>query len=163
MENKTMENETMEIAISELTEEEIVIASVLPLTYALADRLLEMPETEGAAVTIGANNLPCIDVLTENAACKLSFFPTMDSAADMFVLLMRTGFTVKDETNAILLCENFNNASILGYAVYVGENTVELRAQVPHGGILYNQGFYSHLFEMFLYSLNELQELMEEV
>lgn len=154
---KEQEEQTIEI-----TEEELAISSCLPLTYSLANILAHITDEDGVNVTIGANALPCIDFVTDDIPMKLSFFPTENLSMDMFVLLIRAGLETKGEEDAILACESFNTASLLGYAVYVGDGIVELRAQVPHEGKMYDNDFYRNLIDMYLASLEELQAVLQE-
>ncbi|MCR5451696.1 MAG: hypothetical protein K6F00_03600 [Lachnospiraceae bacterium] len=158
-----MENEIQKDEEVFVSEDELITSAVTPLTYSLANILVRVFKTDDVNVTVGANGLPAIDVFYQNYAIKFSFFPTGETDAfDMFVLMIRAGVKMEDETNAILACESFNTASLFGYGVYVGDGYCELRASVPHEGRIYDENYYNRLMEMFVYSLEELNSTLNE-
>ncbi len=85
-----------------------------------------------------------------------------------FFLEMSTPLVTFDEEEEVdfekaLLCENFNQGSIFGYAVYHPlDGEIELRAQTYEEGGLSSSDAYRRLIDHFLNAQSEFYELMEE-
>lgn len=124
------------------------------------------PFADDCRAVPGGNGFPCIDAVIDEIFYRISYLPVGDVNTDRFLLIIRTTVTRGKKNaadNRFFLCETFNAASVLGFAVYLPtDGSVEYRLSVPERGGIQEEEYYRYLFEMIRTSVNELAELIKE-
>jgi len=145
----------------ELSEDEMIIASVLPRILGLK-AIFEEDLKLQTDVAVGSNGMPVLDGVYEGEHIRFAYFPVGVTAdTDRFLLVMRLDAyeaSKEDERSVFLDCESYNIGAVFGYAVYNPMNQrVELRAQIPEEGAMNDAEGYQHLLDMFIGSVSELR------
>ncbi|MBQ8912909.1 MAG: hypothetical protein IJ054_02565 [Lachnospiraceae bacterium] len=146
------------------SDDELYGAAVNVRTNGLIELIRDFADE--AEISVGKNGFPCIDAIIAGVSYKMSYFPVGDVDTDRFILVIRTSAFKdddKDDISKMLVCESYNAASVMGYAIYLPlDGSIEYRISIAERGGLSDSEYYRYVFEMAENSIEELVELLEE-
>lgn len=151
----------MEEELFELSENEMIIAVVLPRIWGL-QAIFEEDLKLQTDVAVSNEGMPALDAVYGGEHIRFSYFPVGVTAdTDRFLLVMRVNayeVSEEEEQGVFFDCESYNIGAVFGYAVYNPmDKNVELRAQISEVGAMNDADGYQHLLDMFIGSLRELR------
>ena len=167
-ETKDLLSEYMEISENAPVEDEAFIVDTAEELSRLGG-LLEILGSLGydGTLMMDGEGLPYIDVEIEGDLIRFIYVTAGAGSDEYFLQISGTVMTFEEEEELdlgkALLCENFNQGSIFGFAVYHPfDGEIELRAQTYEEGGLSEPETYKRLIEHYFDAAAEFTDLLEE-